>query len=108
MPDYIIIDTIDMGMEDSVMGGKTSSAAKNRYNAKSYDMVRVPVPRGSKAIWQARADQAGVSLAQYVRDAVAAYDQAQKAGQQPGQGTATPPAAPDLGAGNDTWKPKDS
>jgi hypothetical protein len=88
--------------------GKTSSAVKRRYNLKNYDNIQISAPKGHKAIWQARADQAGVSLAQYVRDAVAAYDQAQKAGQQPGQGTATPPAAPDLGAGNDTWKPKDS
>lgn len=30
------------------MGGKTSAAAKNRYNAKAYDRITLLVPKGSK------------------------------------------------------------
>ena len=34
------------------MGGKTSAAAKNRYNAKAYDRITLLVPKGSKEqIW---------------------------------------------------------
>ena len=32
----------------SHMGGKTSAAAKNRYNAKAYDRITLLVPKGSK------------------------------------------------------------
>lgn len=30
------------------MGGKTSAAAKNRYNAKAYDRITLLVPKGAR------------------------------------------------------------
>lgn len=49
---------------------KTSTAVKNRYNAKAYDQLPVRVPKGHKATIQAAADKAGQSLNGYVTQAV--------------------------------------
>lgn len=37
--------------------GKTSSAVKDRYNAKAYDEIKVRVPKGQKDAIKAHADQ---------------------------------------------------
>ena len=50
--------------------GKTSSAAKNRYNNKAYDRVTMVIPKGRKADLQAAADRAGESVNSYVIKAV--------------------------------------
>ncbi len=42
--------------------GRTSSAVKDRYNAKAYDEIKMRVPKGRKAELQAHADQCGESL----------------------------------------------
>ena len=42
--------------------GKASTTAKDRYNAKSYDDIRVRVPKGQKEAIQAFAEQNGESL----------------------------------------------
>lgn len=42
--------------------GKTSNAAKDRYNAKAYDDIRLRVPKGEKARIQAYADAHGESV----------------------------------------------
>ena len=42
--------------------GKASTAAKDKYNAKSYDDLRVRVPKGQKEAIQAFAEQNGESL----------------------------------------------
>ena len=52
------------------MSGKTSASVKNRYNAKAYDRVVVVVPKGRKAIIQAAAERAGLSLSAYIVKAV--------------------------------------
>lgn len=49
---------------------KTSSAVKERYNAKAYDDVRLRMLKGRKEIVQAAADQAGESLNEYVNKAI--------------------------------------
>ena len=42
--------------------GKTSNAAKDRYNAKAYDDLRVRVPKGEKERIQAFAEAHGESV----------------------------------------------
>ncbi|MBQ6717028.1 MAG: hypothetical protein IJN21_10960, partial [Clostridia bacterium] len=42
--------------------GKTSSAVKNRYNAKAYDQIPVRVPKGRKADVEAYAKAQGQSV----------------------------------------------
>lgn len=50
--------------------GKTSSAVKNRWNAKNYDDIRVRVPKGQKDIIKAAADAAGMSLNAFIQQAI--------------------------------------
>ena len=45
---------------------KASTAAKNRYNAKAYDSLRVVVKKGRKAEIQAHAEAMGESLNAFV------------------------------------------
>ena len=52
------------------MSGKTSAAVKNRYNCKAYDRIAVVVVKGRKAIIQAAAERAGLSLSAYIVKAV--------------------------------------
>lgn len=42
--------------------GKTSSAVKDRYNAKAYDEIKLRVPKGQKDIIKAHADSMGESV----------------------------------------------
>lgn len=42
--------------------GKTSSAVKNRYNAKVYDRIQIVVPKGRKAAIEAHAKSKGESV----------------------------------------------
>ena len=50
--------------------GKTSSAVKDRYNAKAYDEMKVRVPKGRKAELQAHAEEHGESLNGFIVRAV--------------------------------------
>lgn len=49
---------------------KASTAAKNRYNAKAYDNLRVVVKKGRKAEIQAHAETMGESLNAFVGRAI--------------------------------------
>lgn len=42
--------------------GRTSSAVKNRYNAKAYDQLPIRVPKGRKADIEAYAQERGESV----------------------------------------------
>lgn len=42
--------------------GKTSSAVKDRYNAKAYDEIKIRVPKGRKADVEAHAKNKGESV----------------------------------------------
>ena len=53
------------------MGGKTSSAVKNRYNAKAYDQIPLRVKKGEKEIIQKRAEKLGKSVISYITDLIA-------------------------------------
>ncbi len=44
--------------------GKTSASVKNRYNAKTYDVLRVLVKKGEKDRYKAIAEKMGMSLSQ--------------------------------------------
>ena len=48
--------------EGGVFVGKTSSAVKNRYNAKAYDQLPIRVPKGRKADIEAYAQFRGESV----------------------------------------------
>ena len=54
------------------LGGKTSSAVKNRYNAKAYDQIPFRVKKGQKEIIQKRAEQLGKSVNGYLNDLIEA------------------------------------
>lgn len=44
------------------MGGKTSSASKNKWMAKAYDRINLTVPKGKKDVIQAHAQAMGESV----------------------------------------------
>lgn len=52
--------------------GKTSSAVKDRYNAKAYDEIKVRVGKGRKQIIQAYADSRGESVNGFINRAIEA------------------------------------
>ncbi len=54
--------------------GKTSSAVKNRYNAKAYDNILLAIPKGMKNEWKARAEENGESLTRFIMNAVEALN----------------------------------
>jgi len=49
---------------------KTSSAVKNRYNAKAYDQLPIRVPKGQKEDIQTHASSMGESLNKFVIRAI--------------------------------------
>ena len=61
--------------------GKTSSAVKDRYNAKAYDEIKVRVPKGEKDVIQDHAARMGESVNAFINRAIAeakARDNAQE------------------------------
>lgn len=55
------------------MGGKTSAASHNKYNAKTYDRVALVLKKSgpaNKSLVQAAADAAGESLNGYITGAI--------------------------------------
>ncbi|MEG1270989.1 MAG: hypothetical protein RSD54_06685 [Ruthenibacterium sp.] len=50
--------------------GKASTIAKNKYNAKAYDSLRIVVKKGRKADIQAVAQAQGESINGYVTKAI--------------------------------------
>lgn len=53
--------------------GKTSSAVKNKYNAKTYDQVKLVVKKGERDRYKACAAELGLSLNQLFIQAVEEY-----------------------------------
>lgn len=51
--------------------GKTSSAVKNRYNAKAYDRITITVPKGQKEVIEAHAASTGEAVAAFIKRAIA-------------------------------------
>ena len=54
------------------MGGKTSAAAKNRYNAKAYDRITLLLPKGSKEQLAEAARAKGQSVNSYITSLIRA------------------------------------
>ena len=50
--------------------GKTSAAVKDRWNAKTYDEIKVRVPKGQKDIVQAHAAARGESVNGFIGRAI--------------------------------------
>ena len=50
--------------------GKTSSAVKDRYNAKTYDEIKIRVPKGQKDLIQAHAEVQGESTNGFINRAI--------------------------------------
>ena len=50
--------------------GKTSSAVKDRYNAKAYDEIKVRVSKGQKELIQAHAEAQGKSVNGFINEAI--------------------------------------
>ena len=53
--------------------GKSSTRAKNKYNAKAYDRISVTVKKGMKDEWKSKADKQGLSLNAFIEKAVQNY-----------------------------------
>lgn len=50
--------------------GKTSSAVKDRYNAKAYDEIKIRVPKGEKDLIKSHADSHGESVNSFIYKAI--------------------------------------
>ena len=50
--------------------GKTSSAVKDRYNAKAYDEIKIRVPKGQNDLIQAHAEAQGESTNGFINRAI--------------------------------------
>ena len=50
--------------------GKMSSAVKDRYNAKTYDEIKIRVPKGQKDLIQAHAEAQGESTNGFINRAI--------------------------------------
>lgn len=50
--------------------GKTSSAVKDRWNAKAYDEIKVRVPKGQKAVIQEHAASQEESVNGFIQRAI--------------------------------------
>ena len=50
--------------------GKTSSAVKDRYNAKTYDEIKIRFPKGQKDLIQAHAEAQGESTNGFINRAI--------------------------------------
>lgn len=54
----------------TLVGGKTSSASKNKYNEKVYDRVALVVPKGDKEKIAQHAQARGESLNGFIKRAI--------------------------------------
>ena len=66
--------------------GRTSSAVKDRYNAKAYDEMKVRVAKGNKERIQAHAEAQGESLNAFISRAIIETIQRDTAAIQGGRG----------------------
>ena len=62
--------------------GKTSSAVKDRYNAKTYDEIKVRVPKGEKDLIQAHAEAHGESTNGFINRAISETMERDKADEE--------------------------
>lgn len=76
----------------------TSPAVKDRWNRKHYDRIALTVPKGARSEVQELAESAGVSVSEYIRQAI--KEKAEKDGKtdtlqilRGGGGDLTPPTS---------------
>ena len=50
--------------------GKTSSAVKNKYNAKAYDRINLTMPKGKKEVIQNHAEERAESTNAFINRAI--------------------------------------
>lgn len=50
--------------------GKAQTRAKNKYNAKTYDSLRIVVPKGKKELIKEYAEKQGKSINGFVNEAI--------------------------------------
>lgn len=50
--------------------GTSATRAKNKYNAKAYDSIRILVPKGEKEVLRAIAEEQGESLNKFINNAI--------------------------------------
>lgn len=55
--------------------GKTSSAVKDRYNAKAYDEIKIRVPKGQKEAIRKVAERNGESVNRFILNCIAEYSE---------------------------------
>lgn len=60
---YELYDNMEYRGDDM---SRTSSAVKDRYNAKAYDEIKVRVPKGQKELIQAFAEANGESINSFI------------------------------------------
>ena len=78
---YFVYTKTFLQKEDFAMG-KTSSAAKDRWNAKAYDEIKVRVPKGKKDEIKAHADRFdGGSVNSFIFRAITSQMEADTAAQ---------------------------
>ena len=66
--------------------GRTSSAVKDRYNAKVYDEIKLRVAKGKKETIQAHAEALGESVNAFLNRAIAEAMERDKAAQAASEG----------------------
>jgi len=59
------------GFGGDIVGGKTSAAAHNRYNAKAYDRINLMVRKGNKDVIKTHAASMGESVNGFINRAIA-------------------------------------
>ena len=52
---------------------KTSSAVKQKYNQKKYDVISVRVPKDMAVTFKAKCNDTGIAQAQVIKNAIEAY-----------------------------------
>lgn len=60
-------------MPETTRKTKTSSAVKDRYNKKAYDVIMVRVPKGMGEAFKHKCAELGVSQAQIIKQAVEGF-----------------------------------
>ena len=62
--------------------GKTSSAVKDKWNAKAYDEIKIRVPKGEKEAIQSHASALGESVNAFINRAINSQIERDHAGEE--------------------------
>ena len=70
--DFLAVFTIIKARGD-IMASNTSAKVKNRWNGEHYDIIRFTIPKGTKETLKSAAEERGLSVAEFIREAVCVY-----------------------------------